>query len=84
MWLFHRHQPAFASRVCVVGINVDGINDDSLRDSAAVRSFVDKERLPSYPDRNRMAGVYTSSIGTCLTVAGISIFRRPSSSIRTA
>jgi peroxiredoxin len=61
MRLFHRHQPAFASSgLRVVGINVDGINDDSLRDSAAVRSFVDKERLsfPTLIATADVAGVY--------------------------
>ncbi len=61
MRLLQQHQSAFASSVLrVVGIHVDGTNDDSVRDSGALQSFVSKEKLyfPTLIATQEVAGVY--------------------------
>jgi len=61
MRLLQQHQSAFASSVLrVVGIHVDGTNDDSVHDSGALQSFVSKEKLyfPTLIATQEVAGVY--------------------------
>jgi len=61
MRLLERHQAAFASSgLRVAGIKVDGVNDDSLRDSGGLQTFVAQERLsfPTLIATQNVAGVY--------------------------
>jgi tetratricopeptide (TPR) repeat protein/thiol-disulfide isomerase/thioredoxin len=61
MRLIQRHQPDFASSgLRVAGINVDSVNEDSLRDSGSLQSFVAKEKIlfPTLVATQDVAGVY--------------------------